>query len=153
MVLARQERTSSKGNRFAYIRLTDTAGAYEVVAFSELLASARALLEPNARVLVTVEVRADREGVRLMAQKIEALDEAVKRIDTGIQVRIDDLACLETVRGQIASWQPGRGRVSLVIGIETAREVELVLPNGYAVPAEAPERLGALGGVSSVIEI
>ena len=153
VVLGRQERTSSKGNRFAYIRLTDTAGAYEALAFSELLADARALLEPNARVLVTVEVRSDGEGVRLMAQKIEALDEAVKRIDTGIQVRIEDSACLETVRGQIAAWRPGRGRVSLIIGIEAAREVELVLPDGYAVPAEASERLGSLSGVSSVIEV
>ncbi len=153
VVLGLRERTSSKGNRFAYVRLADTAGAYEVLAFSELLAGARDLLEPNARVLITAEVRADGEGVRLMASKIEALDEAVKQIDTGIQVRIDDPGCLEIVRGRIAAWQPGRGRVSLVIGIEAAREVELVLPDGYAVPAEASDLLGSLAGVAGVTEI
>ena len=152
-VNAKRERTSSKGNRFTDIQLTDRGGTYTVRAFSEVLAAARDLLEPNTRVLITAEIRSDGEGVSLMAQRIESLDEAVKAVDTGIEVRIADPGCLETVRGQIAGWPSGRGRVSLLIGIDPAREVELVLPGSYAVPAEAPDQLGTLAGVAAVNEV
>ena len=153
IVSAKKERTSSKGNRFADIELSDSGGRYSVRAFSEVLASARDLLEINTRVLVSVEVRSDGEGISLMAQRIESLDEAVKAVDTGIEVRIEDPGCLETVRGEIDGWQQGRGRVHLVIGIDPAHEVELILPGGYAVPTEAPDLLGTLAGVAAVNEV
>ena len=43
--MGKQERTSQKGNRFAFIQLTDASGMYEATIFSERLTQAREMLE------------------------------------------------------------------------------------------------------------
>ena len=153
IVAARQERTSPKGNRFAYVRLTDSSGAFEVVVFSELLAQSRDHLEANGRVLVTAESRVEGDGVRLIANRIEPLDRALDGIETGLQLRVADSACLEIVKSQVEGWKRGRGRVSILIGIDSGREVEVVLPGGYSVPSDGAPALHALAGVSEVNEL
>src|SRR5262249_40860699 len=57
IVTGRQERTSAKGSRFAFVQLSDASGVYEVVVFSELLAAHRELLEPGTPLLLGVDVR------------------------------------------------------------------------------------------------
>ena len=153
IVAARQERTSSKGSRFAYVGVTDSSGSFEVVVFSDLLAQSRELLEVNARVLISAESRADGDGVRLIAQRIEPLDPAIERMGTGLVVRVADPACLETLKSEIAGWKPGKGRVSLLIGIDSGREIEVKLPELFSVPADGLPVLEALPGVSEVSEI
>ncbi len=153
IVAACRERISTKGNPFAHVQLTDTAGDYEMVVFSETLSAARDLLVPNGRVLVTVEIQSDGDGIGLRAERIASLDEAIAEMDPGVEVRIADSACLDEVRRQVAGWPAGRWEVRLVIETEETREVELVLPNGYAVPAGASERLGTVAGVRAVQEI
>ncbi len=37
VVIGRQERTSAKGNRFAFVQLSDMSGVYEIVVFSKSL--------------------------------------------------------------------------------------------------------------------
>ncbi len=153
VVAGRQERTSANGNRFAYVRLTDSSGAFEVVVFNDLLTESRVMLEANGRVLVTAEARTEGDGVRLVAQRIESLEQAIDGIGTGICVRVEDPACLDTLRSEIAAWERGRSRVSLLIAAEPEREVELVLPEGYSVPAHGPPALSALAGVTEVSEV
>ena len=153
IVAVRQERTSPKGTRFAYVRLTDPSGAFEVVLFSELLAQSRDHLEANSRVLIAAESRAEGDGVRLIANRIEPLDRALEGIETGLQLRVADSACLETVRSEIQRWKRGRGRVSILIGIDSGREVEVMLPDAYTVPSDGPPALDALAGVSEVNEL
>ena len=51
IVIGRQERTSAKGNRFAFVQLSDTSGMFEALVFSETLSTSRELLEPGHRVL------------------------------------------------------------------------------------------------------
>ncbi len=153
IVASRQERTSSKGSRFAYVGATDSSGSFEVVVFSDLLAQSRDLLEVNARVLIAAESRADGDGVRLIAQRIEPLDRAIDGMETGLVVRVADPGCLETLKSEIAGWKPGKGRVSLLIGIESGREIEVKLPELFSVPAEGLPALEALPGVSEVSEV
>ena len=42
IVVARKERTSAKGNRFAFVQMSDLTGLYEVTMFSEILSASRA---------------------------------------------------------------------------------------------------------------
>ena len=153
IVSGRQERISPRGNRFAHIQLTDAAGAYEVLVFAETLAAARDLLEPNSRVLVTASVHTEGDETRLRAEQIVSLDDALGGLDAGIELRIGDPGCLDDVRERISAWPPGKGQVRLVLEIERTREVALVLPASYAVPAEASQTLGALSGIATVREV
>ena len=47
LLLGKQERTSAKGNRFAFLQLTDQTGMFEATIFSDRLSAAREHLEPG----------------------------------------------------------------------------------------------------------
>src|SRR5690606_35082598 len=44
-LLSKQERTSAKGSRYAFLTLSDAGGTYEVTVFSEILAVSRDLID------------------------------------------------------------------------------------------------------------
>ncbi|MEE9140379.1 MAG: DNA polymerase III subunit alpha, partial [Alphaproteobacteria bacterium] len=165
IVTGKRERTSARGNRFAFVQLSDAAGTFEVTVFSELLAAARDLLEAGTPLLVTADARLEGETVRLTAQAMEALDEAAASVAAGIRIFLGDDAfteggaTLERLRGLIEAEAPGRGRISLVVGIGGADgtgpdgEVEIRLPGTYAVSPAAVAALRDLPGVRAVREV
>jgi DNA polymerase-3 subunit alpha len=61
-VASKQERKSAKGNRFAFVQLSDPTGLYEVTVFSDVLEQARDYLEPGKNVVLTVKVDPDGDG-------------------------------------------------------------------------------------------
>src|SRR5205085_8775850 len=77
IVIGKKERTSARGNRFAFVQLSDTSGAFEVTVFSEMLSQARGLLDGGQPLITTVDVRREEENLRLPVQKIEPLDTVV----------------------------------------------------------------------------
>jgi DNA polymerase-3 subunit alpha len=76
-VLSSKERTSAKGNKFAFVQLSDAGGTFEVMVFSELLAKSRELFASNKPLLVTADARVEGETVKLLASEVRALDDAV----------------------------------------------------------------------------
>ncbi|HEY1382768.1 MAG TPA: DNA polymerase III subunit alpha, partial [Dongiaceae bacterium] len=52
LLLGKQEKTSAKGNRFAFLQLTDQSGMYEATIFSDRLQAAREHLEPGRALLL-----------------------------------------------------------------------------------------------------
>ena len=152
-VISRRERTSAGNRRFAFVQMSDPSGMYEVTVFSEVLSRARDLLEAGRNVLVTVEVRREGEGMRLTAQDVTSLDEAVAHAAPGLKVAVSEPGALARVREIIAAVPRGRGEVSLVLGLGTAGEVELALPGRFAVPAGAVQDLRAVPGIAEVREI
>src|SRR5205823_10210974 len=71
IVVDKKERSSARGNRFAFVQMSDPSGMFEVTLFAELLSQMRGLLEPGQLLVVTVDVRSEEENLRLTAQKIE----------------------------------------------------------------------------------
>ncbi len=153
LVEGRQDRTSAKGNRFAFVQLTDSSGRYEVTVFSELLAQCRDLLEPNARVLVTAESRADGDGLRLSAQSIEPLDDALAKATKSLRVFVAGPDGLDVLKRTIFDGEKGSGRISLVIGVADQREVEIALPGRYALSGDMMSAIEATPGVTQVREL
>ncbi len=153
VVLDKQERTSAKGNRFAFVQLTDSSGQYEVVVFSELLTASRALLEPNSRVLLSAEARADGDGLRLNAQSVAPLDEALAEAAMGLRVFVAGTDGLESLKRTIADGEKGPGRISLVIDVGGQREVEIALPGRYALSGDMMAAIESAPGVTQVHEL
>ena len=157
VVERKQERTSAKGNRFAFLQLSDASGPFEIVVFSELLASARDLLEPGSAVLITAEARTDtdRDGLRLTAQEVEPLDHAIARSVSGLQVYLSGVDGLDRLRKTLGSGSNGGGasRIRLVLGIDGAQEVELALPGQFTLSEDLLAAISGLPGVTEVREL
>jgi DNA polymerase-3 subunit alpha len=152
-VIGRKERTSAKGNRFAFVQLSDTSGMYEITVFSEVLAQSRPLLETGTAVLVTADARRDGEGMRLMANRIQLLEEVAATAAPALRVSLTAETALPAVKAIIAGIPKGRGQVSLVLDLAPDREVEIQVPGGYALTPAATAAMMALPGVANVLEI
>jgi len=151
-VIDRMERVSAKGNRFAFVQCSDQSGAFELTCFSEVLSSKRPLLEAGQAILVSADGRLDGEQVKLMAQSVEKLEDAVAHAAAGLRIVISDPTALDALRKHLEGKR-GRGRVTLVVPMPDEAEAEVILPGTYSIAGSLRDAIGSLPGVSQVEEI
>jgi DNA polymerase III subunit alpha len=152
-MIGKQERTSAKGNRFAFVQLSDAGGTYEITLFSEVLAVAREMLGAGKPLLVSADARMEEDSIRLLAQSITYLDDAAANAAAGLRVTINAPDALDGLKAAIAKERKGRGRISIVVDMGEEREVEIGLPGAYAISAITRSQLQTLPGVTEVLEI
>ena len=152
IVIGRKERTSGRGNRFAFVQMSDPSGTFEVTLFSEILREARALLDSGQPLVVTVDVRSEEESLRLTAQKIEPLDTVVALAAAGLRVFVGEAGALSNLKTVIAREAGGRGRVTVVLDLP-AREVEIAIPGGFKVGPQTRAAVKSLPGIIDVHDI
>jgi DNA polymerase-3 subunit alpha len=152
IVVGRKERTSARGNRFAFVQLSDMTGVFEVTLFSEVLAQARTLLDSGQPLIVTVDVRNEEDSYRLTVQKIEPLDAVVAHVAAGLRVFVGETEALPKLRNLIGREMTGRGRITLVLDLPS-REVEIDLPGGFRVDPRIRAAVKSLPGIVDVHDI
>jgi DNA polymerase-3 subunit alpha len=153
IMLSKQERTSARGNRFAFLQMSDASGVFEVTLFSEILTTARPLLESGKPLLVTADAELKDEGARLTAQALEPLDQAARNASAGMLIKVDGalpLADLQRLLG--GAEHLGKGRVTIVFDLDQ-RGVEMTLPQRYAVSPKLRSEIKRLPGVWDVQEL
>ena len=152
IVVATKERTTQKGSRMAWVRLSDAAGSYEVTLFSEVLARSRALLVAGQALLVSAELKAEGEAVRITALDVTPLDEAAAKAAGGLRVWLDRFEAVEHIKAMLAREGPGRGEVRLIprFGDPDAPEVPVRLPGGWNTSPRLAQALKAHMGVQRV---
>jgi DNA polymerase-3 subunit alpha len=153
VVIGRKERTSARGNRFAFVQMSDASGVFEVMMFSEVLTQVRALLDGGQPLLVHVDVRSEEEALRLTAQRAEPLDSVVAHAAAGLKVFLGESDALSPLRGLMQREGGGRGRVTVVVPVPPAREVEIVLPGGFKISPKTRAAVKSLRGILDVHDI
>jgi len=153
IVVGKKERTSARGNRFAFLQMSDASGFFEVTVFSEVLAQSRSLLEAGQPLLVTADARAEEESVRLTAQKIEALDGVVAQAAAGLKVFVAERDAVPPLKGLISRESGGKGRVTVVVPLPPTREVEITLPGGFRISPRVRAAVKSLPGILEVMDI
>jgi DNA polymerase III subunit alpha len=153
IVVGKKERTSARGNRFAFVQMSDSTGVFEVTLFSEVLSQSRQLLEAGQKLLVTTDVRAEEETLRLTAQRIEALDSMIAHAAAGLKVFLGELEALAPLRNLVLRESGGRGRVSVVVRVPPAREVEIALPGAFKISPSVRAAVKSLPGILDVHDI
>jgi len=151
-LLAKQERVSAKGSRYAFLSFSDASGLYEVTCFSETLAQARPLLDAGGPMLIEVDAKLEEEQLRLTCQGIASLDQEAAKAAAGIRVVIEDPAPLGPLRALIQGAGRGRNRVTVVARCAD-REVDLGLPVPLALTPAFMSDLRAIAGIAEVEEL
>jgi DNA polymerase-3 subunit alpha len=152
IVVGKKERTSARGNRFAFVQMSDPSGLFEVTLFSEMLSEVRALLDSGQPLVVTVDVRSGEETLRLIAQKIEPLDRVVADAAAGLRVFLGEARALSSLKSVITREAGGRGRVTVVLDLPS-REVEIAIPGGFKVDPRTRAAVKSLPGIIDVHDI
>jgi DNA polymerase-3 subunit alpha len=152
ILVGKKERTSARGNRFAFVQMSDPSGIFEVTLFSEMLSQARGLLDSGQPLVVTVDVRSGEESLRLIAQEIEPLDAVIADAAAGLRVFLGEVRALSSLKSVIAREAGGRGRVTVVLDLPS-REVEIAIPGGFKVDPRTRAAVKSLPGIIDVHDI
>ena len=147
----KQQRRSARGNRFAFVGLSDTSGDLEIMVFSEKLAEAGELLEPGSAVLVTADSRVENESVRFSASRIESLADAAARQPATLEVAVGDRGPVPELRRVLGQGNGGKARVFVVVRPPgQGREVQIELAGRFGVTPAIHEELSRIAGVLEV---
>src|SRR5262249_186673 len=148
----RQEAHSAKVHPFAFVQFSGQSGGFELTVFSELLGSKRNLLEAGQAVLVSADGRLDGEQVKLTAQSVDKLEDAIVNAAAGLRIVLSDPTALETLPKTLQGKR-GRGRIPLVVPITEDAEAEVALPGSSSIGGGLRDTIGGLPGVAQVEEI
>ncbi len=158
-VAARQERKSARGNRFAFVQLSDPTGLYEVTVFSDVLEVARDLLDAGSNVVLTVEATLEGETLKLLARGVQPIDAvAAEAGSAGLRIHLDRAEAATAVAGLLArvANDGGRNRGQIRICVpdpDTGREIDLALPQNWMVTPQIKGAIRAMQGVSLVEDL
>ena len=150
-VTAKKERTSAKGNRYAFVGLSDSSGAYEVTVFSETLAAAREFLEVGQSVLIRATVQPDEGGVRFLANEFRALEAAAAHTVQHMRICITSDEAVLAIRDILAAEKTGHGRIRIHAQPTDCRwEADLELDQAFTL---SPDTHLALRNLPDVIRV
>jgi DNA polymerase III subunit alpha len=91
--------------------------------------------------------------LRITAQTVQLLPDAVAQAAAGLKVTINDVTAVPGLKAAIEKEKRGRGRIGLVIDLGEDREVEIALPGTFNITAATRMAMQSLPGVTSVQEI
>ncbi|MCB5200069.1 DNA polymerase III subunit alpha [Loktanella sp. TSTF-M6] len=156
-VSGRQERKSARGNRFAFVQLSDPTGQYEVTMFSDTLEVAREHLETGNQVVIQCEATMESDQLKLLGRSVSPIDTAVvDAVSGGLRVFLDGPEAIPSVASILANAardrvKGARGPVFFcLMGDGLPGEVEVDLGQDFPVN---PQIRGALRSLSGVVEV
>ena len=154
-VAARQERKSAKGNRFAFVQLSDPTGLYEVTVFSDTLEAARDHLEPGKNVVLTVEANLEGETLKLLARAAQPIDQVADQAGAqALRIHLNRAEAVPSLALLLAKVE-GRTKARIVLCVLDAegREIDLMLPQQYPVTPQIRGAIKAMQGVVLVEDL
>ena len=156
----KQERKSARGNRFAFVQLSDPTGLYEVTVFSDTLEAASDLLESGKNVVLTVEATMEGEQLKLLARAVQQVDGVAAQAGSmGLKVFVaneDAVASVANVLNRAVNdaTSPTAGPVVFCLTeADLPGEVEISLGKDYPVNPQIKGAIKSLAGVITVEEV
>lgn len=151
-VTAKQVRVSQRGNKFAFVQFTDQSGVFEVTFFADILAESNELLDSERPLLVAANFKLEENGPRLLAAKVQALDDAIAAWHGGVGIWLDDKKSLESVRDLLDQDGPGRAEVRLNLQVDE-HDVSIALPGRFKLSGEFRQSLRRVVGIVDVRDL
>ena len=153
-----QERKSARGNRFAFVQLSDPTGLYEVTVFSDTLEASRDHLIAGENVVLSVEVTMESEQLKLLARGVTPVDViAADAGGMGLRVFVDEENAIISVKSlldRMATGKSSLGPIEFCISErETGNEFVVSAGNEFPLTPQIKSALNSLGGVVMVEDI
>ena len=156
VVVGRQERKSARGNRFAFVQLSDFTGNFEVTLFSDVLERSRNYLDSGARIILTVEASLEEEQLKLLCRSIANIDDAISTDGShGIKIFVEDKKVLPSILSVLGQASENKkivckGPIHLcLIGSSLPGEVEM--DTGLTCDT-SPQIRGAIKSLDGVLD-
>ena len=151
-VTAKQVRVSQRGKKFAFVQFTDQTGVFELTFFSDILAESMVMLESEKPLLLTANLKLEENGPRLLALRVQLLDDAIAAWHGGVGVWVQDQKPLEQIKELLVADGPGKAEVKLNLMVKE-HAVSIALPGNYRLSGEFRRSLRSVPGVLDVQEL
>ena len=151
-----ERKSKDKGNPYAFVTLSDPTGQFEMMAFSKALDASREHMQVGALVVSTVKIERDDGQLRLLMQGMRPVDDVAAHTESGLRIFIEKPEACAGLKARLEDVEKPRhktgGEVSLIL-MSPEREVELRLPNKYAINPRVTGAIKAVPGVLHVEEV
>ena len=149
-VLAVQERSNSDG-KFAFVRLSDPSGIYEVAFFRDIYALTQSLLIVGNTLVINVNLRRDGEQFRLTAEKAQPLDSLVSKLKNDYELHIDTCESIIEINNILEQHINGKSSIYFIIHLRN-QIIEIELEKTYNLTPDIQSEINHLNGVKQISE-
>ena len=151
-VTSKQVRMSRRGNRFAFVQFTDQTGVFEVTFFADVLAETNDLLESQKPLLISANLKVDESGMRLLAGRVQLLDNAIADWHGGVMLWIKDEKPLNLLKEALKLDGPGKAEVKIRL-TANGKEVCIGLLGRFKLSGNLRQELRRMPGILNVNEL
>ncbi|MGB4058326.1 MAG: DNA polymerase III subunit alpha [Alphaproteobacteria bacterium] len=152
VILKKQEKVSQKGNKYAFLQLSDPSGIFEVTLFSEILAASREFLEAGRTVLLRVDAEQREEQIRFTANRVEPLEQALEGKIREIRVYLKDPLPARKIKDFLDKEGRGNSQITVYLEIGDGRQAKIALPGRWNFGAQARNSVRGEPGVKEILE-
>ena len=156
IVMGKKFKSSDKG-RFAFLQLSDMGGVFEVSVFNEMLLNQQRDNLENGKILfITADGKSEEAGVRLIAQNISLLDDAIgkqqkSRSNDRFFITVNNEAAISSIHSLLGS--PSQYGASVRLLAQIADKVaEIELAGKYALSPATLDKIRTVKGVVAAKE-
>ena len=149
-VISKVERTSSKGNRYAFVQLTDVSGIFEIIVFSELLATNQELFEPGNSLLIKAGAQFQNDTPKFTANFVESLDKVASKAQTELNIYLSSTEPLVKIQNELKNSKKGKGAVTFIAKLEDGRKVDIKLKDSFEITSDLLLKIRNIPGIEVV---
>jgi len=150
-VQEKRERVGKRGNKYAFVMLSDDTGSFEVMMFSEVLAASRELLESETAVLLTLDAQLENGKVRLLATRVDDLEKAVAARIRNLRLHLTPDVAMASLQQLLSADGRGKGRI-IVVTRSNGHFIEVALPGTFAIQSKTLSGLREMHGIAEIKE-
>jgi DNA polymerase-3 subunit alpha len=156
IVVARQDRKSQKGTRYAFLQLSDPTGMFEAVVFSDTLTAHRDTLTAGNKVVIGVEAEQTSDQIKMRVQSVQTVENVVgggANTARNLTVYVQHEVALSSLKSRLdALPKTGvHGKVSLQIRLQELGCTAIIdLEDQYSTSTEAARALQDIYGIEAV---
>lgn len=149
IVAACKTKVSSRG-KFAFLSMSDASGFYEVTIYDDMILNQQhAILEAGTPLLITVNAKSDDNGLRIIAQKIEKLeDDALQMAHGKLQIFLGKEASIRDLCAVLGEAQTHGTHIELRVDIGQG-VVLMRLKSLYKITSTTNKTIAALPHVTA----
>ena len=126
-----KERTSKKGNKYAYAQFSDTTSNFEAIIFSDVLNSSNELIKNHDLLLLTLEVIKNDNNISLRAQEVLSLRKFINESNKKIKVLAGEKININDLKEHLNKYKNDSGsEFNLLIDINQ-KLVNISIPGKY----------------------
>ena len=126
-----KERTSKKGNKYAYIQFSDTTGNFEAIIFSDLLKTSVELIQNHELLLLTLEAYKKDNNVSLRVQEIQTLRQFINESNKKIKILANENININKLKDYLNKYKDNYGpEINLLVDINK-KLVNISIPGNF----------------------